>query len=126
MIQTDAALNNGNSGGPLLDARGDVIGVNSQISAGDTGQGNVGIGFAVPINTVRTVAAQIIQSGHASMPTWASSPGSDRERGEVLPPARDARTAGGPVQPGSGAASRPARRHGSPLWPARPMCSAAT
>src|SRR5438105_11022014 len=53
VIQTDAALNKGNSGGPLLNARGDVIGVNSQIAAGDTdASGNIGIGFAVPINTV--------------------------------------------------------------------------
>jgi len=67
VIQTDAALNKGNSGGPLLDARGDVIGVNSQISTGGSGaSGNVGIGFAVPINTVRTVAAQLISSGHAN------------------------------------------------------------
>jgi S1-C subfamily serine protease len=66
VIQTDAALNKGNSGGPLLNASGDVIGVNSQIQTGDpTAQGNVGIGFAVPINTVKTVAAQIIKTGHA-------------------------------------------------------------
>jgi S1-C subfamily serine protease len=66
VIQTDAALNKGNSGGPLLDARGDVIGVNSQIATADAAaQGNVGIGFAVPINTVKTVAAQIIRTGHA-------------------------------------------------------------
>jgi S1-C subfamily serine protease len=65
-IQTDAALNHGNSGGPLLDARGEVIGVNSQISTGNTGQqGNLGIGFAVPSNAVRTVVSQIIDSGHA-------------------------------------------------------------
>jgi S1-C subfamily serine protease len=65
-IQTDAALNHGNSGGPLLDARGEVIGVNSQISTGNTGQqGNLGIGFAIPSNTVRTVVAQIIENGHA-------------------------------------------------------------
>jgi S1-C subfamily serine protease len=66
VIQTDAALNKGNSGGPLLDARGDVIGVNSQIATADAAaQGNVGIGFAIPINTVKTVAAQIIRTGHA-------------------------------------------------------------
>jgi putative serine protease PepD len=66
VIQTDAALNKGNSGGPLLDGRGDVIGVNSQIQTGGTvAQGNVGVGFAVPINTVKTVAAQIIRTGHA-------------------------------------------------------------
>jgi S1-C subfamily serine protease len=63
-IQTDAAINHGNSGGPLIDAAGRVIGVTSQISTGTTGQqGNLGIGFAIPINTVRNVAAQIIQSG---------------------------------------------------------------
>ncbi|HVD12071.1 MAG TPA: trypsin-like peptidase domain-containing protein [Gaiellaceae bacterium] len=64
VIQTDAALNKGNSGGPLLNANGNVIGVNSQISTGNSGSsGNVGVGFAVPINTVTTVAAQIIKSG---------------------------------------------------------------
>jgi S1-C subfamily serine protease len=65
VIQTDAALNKGNSGGPLLNARGEVVGVNSQISTGGSGtSGNVGIGFAVPINTVRTVAGELISSGH--------------------------------------------------------------
>ena len=65
-IQTDAAINHGNSGGPLIDAAGRVIGVTSQISTGSTGlQGNVGIGFAIPINTVRNVAAQIISTGKA-------------------------------------------------------------
>lgn len=65
-IQTDAAINHGNSGGPLIDAQGRVIGVTSQISTGSTGQqGSVGIGFAIPINTVRSVAAQIISSGKA-------------------------------------------------------------
>jgi S1-C subfamily serine protease len=68
-IQTDAAINHGNSGGPLLDAAGQVIGVTSQISTGNTGQqGNLGIGFAVPINTVRTVAAQLIKSGKVEHP----------------------------------------------------------
>jgi S1-C subfamily serine protease len=52
VIQTDAAINPGNSGGPLLDANGRVIGINSQIQTGG-GQGSVGIGFAVPINTVK-------------------------------------------------------------------------
>jgi putative serine protease PepD len=56
-IQTDAALNPGNSGGPLLDADGKVIGVNSQIQTGSTNGaegGNVGIGFAIPSNTVKS------------------------------------------------------------------------
>jgi S1-C subfamily serine protease len=64
VIQTDAPINKGNSGGPLLDARGRVIGVNSQISTGDSGNtGSVGIGFAVPSNTVKSVAAQLIARG---------------------------------------------------------------
>ena len=52
VIQTDASINPGNSGGPLLDANGRVIGINSQIATGG-GQGSVGIGFAVPINTAK-------------------------------------------------------------------------
>jgi S1-C subfamily serine protease len=61
VIQTDAAINHGNSGGPLLNADGKVIGVNSQIET-ESG-GNVGIGFAVPINTVKDVVSQLIQHG---------------------------------------------------------------
>ena len=52
VIQTDASINPGNSGGPLLDANGRVIGINSQIATGG-GQGSVGIGFAIPINTAK-------------------------------------------------------------------------
>ena len=63
VIQTDAALNHGNSGGPLLDARGKVIGVNSQIQTANGSDGNIGIGFAIPIDTVKDVAAQLIAKG---------------------------------------------------------------
>src|SRR5215207_670321 len=59
VIQTDAPINPGNSGGPLLDANGRVIGVNSQIQTGGNGNGNVGIGFAVPANTVRDVIPRL-------------------------------------------------------------------
>jgi S1-C subfamily serine protease len=62
VIQTDAAINHGNSGGPLLDGHGRVIGVNSQIQSGGV-DGNVGIGFAVPINTVKSVVSQLIDTG---------------------------------------------------------------
>jgi S1-C subfamily serine protease len=63
VIQTDAPINPGNSGGPLIDAGGRVIGVNSQIATGGSGNGSVGIGFAVPVDTVRDVAEQILASG---------------------------------------------------------------
>jgi putative serine protease PepD len=62
-IQTDAAINHGNSGGPLLDLHGDVIGITSQIQS-DSG-GNDGVGFAVPSNTVSSIAAQLIANGKA-------------------------------------------------------------
>ena len=58
VIQTDASINPGNSGGPLLDAQGRVIGINSQIATGG-GQGSVGIGFAVPINTAKQLLPRL-------------------------------------------------------------------
>jgi S1-C subfamily serine protease len=62
VLQTDAPINHGNSGGPLLNASGQVIGVNTQIETGGA-SGNVGIGFAVPSNTVKYVVAQILRTG---------------------------------------------------------------
>jgi putative serine protease PepD len=64
VIQTDAAINPGNSGGPLFNAAGQVIGVNSQIES--SSGGNVGIGFAVPSNTVKTVISQLRDGGKVS------------------------------------------------------------
>ena len=65
-IQTDAAINHGNSGGPLLDMSGQVIGINSQIdTGGQANSGSVGIGFAVPINLVKQVTADIMATGKA-------------------------------------------------------------
>jgi len=58
-IQTDAAINHGNSGGPLLNIRGEVIGINTMIVTDADGGGNVGVGFAVPINTVRDLLPQL-------------------------------------------------------------------
>jgi serine protease Do len=63
-IQTDAAINPGNSGGPLVNVRGQVIGINSAI-ASETGM-NIGYGFAIPINLVRTVMDQLVASGHVT------------------------------------------------------------
>jgi putative serine protease PepD len=64
VIQTDAPINPGNSGGPLLNARGQVIGVNSQIATAGGSEGSVGIGFAIPANTVTQVLPQL-ESGKA-------------------------------------------------------------
>jgi S1-C subfamily serine protease len=63
VIQTDAAINPGNSGGPLIDAGGAVIGINSQIATGGGGDGNVGIGFAIPIDTIRAEINQLETKG---------------------------------------------------------------
>ena len=63
VIQTDAPINPGNSGGPLLNEGAQVIGVNSQISTAQGANGNVGIGFAVPSNTVKAVVAQLVATG---------------------------------------------------------------
>jgi len=62
-VQTDAALSSGNSGGPLLDASGSVIGVNSQAASGGPEGVAQGVNFAVPINTVKSVAKQLIETG---------------------------------------------------------------
>jgi putative serine protease PepD len=62
-VQTDAAINHGNSGGPLFNTAGQVVGVNSQIRS-DSG-GNEGVGFAIPSNTVRSVVTQLIATGKA-------------------------------------------------------------
>lgn len=69
-IQTDAAINPGNSGGPLVDARGRVVGVNSSIATLSAGRlaGNIGLGFAIPINQARRIAEELIADGVATYP----------------------------------------------------------
>jgi S1-C subfamily serine protease len=62
-IQTDAAINHGNSGGPLLNMQGEVIGINSQIQTGGTTDGNVGVGFAVPVDLVKDIVADLREDG---------------------------------------------------------------
>jgi putative serine protease PepD len=76
-IQTDASINPGNSGGPLLDANGNVIGINSAIRQADSGQspfggssssGSIGLGFAIPINQANRVAQDLIKTGKPIYP----------------------------------------------------------
>jgi 2-alkenal reductase len=70
LIQTDAAINHGNSGGPLVNALGQVIGINTAIVRNDNSSGDVaeGLGFAIPSNTVKELADQIIKKGYVSRP----------------------------------------------------------
>jgi S1-C subfamily serine protease len=63
VLQTDAPINPGNSGGPLLNVAGEVIGINSQIETGGSGDGSVGIGFSIPINTAKNEIAQLEKGG---------------------------------------------------------------
>ena len=74
VIQTDAAINPGNSGGPLLNSRGEVIGINTAMFT--PSGGSVGIGFAVPINTAKTLLPQLLARGRASHP-WLGISGLD-------------------------------------------------
>jgi S1-C subfamily serine protease len=67
VIQTDAAINPGNSGGPLLNATGEMIGINTLIFS-IRGGGNIGIGFAIPVNTIRRVATELIREGRVVRP----------------------------------------------------------
>lgn len=63
MIQTDAAINGGNSGGPLLNSLGEVIGMNTLIFTAGGAQGNIGLGFALPINKVKMIAKELKEKG---------------------------------------------------------------
>jgi S1-C subfamily serine protease len=80
-IQTDAAINPGNSGGPLLDSRGNLIGVNTAIYSRSGGSN--GIGFAIPVDTVRRVVNQIIRYGKVVRPTLGINAASDQIKRSV-------------------------------------------
>ena len=132
-IQTDAALNPGNSGGPLLDEDGQVIGVNAQIATGGTeGGGNVGIGFAIPTSTVKQFVSQA-KDGEFTPDQQQQQP--TRTASSRIPPSRPIRTASSSRIPTArssrilrpaGRSVRPAGRSvrpaGRPLRPAgRPL-----
>lgn len=110
VIQTDAALNPGNSGGPLFNTTGEVIGVNSSITSPNGFRGNVGLGFAVPSNTAlrflpamvageEIIHAQLGVSGHALDPIEVAQQGLDVPGGFTVTAVRGAAFEAG-VQPG--------------------------
>ena len=105
VIQTDAVLNRGNSGGPLLNAQGEVIGVSSAIATGEIGS-NSGIGFAIPINTVSDVVAQLKTRGHVEHPFFGAvtRPINSRDRTDLQPAGAERGLLVESVYPASGAA----------------------
>jgi putative serine protease PepD len=107
-LQTDASINPGNSGGPLLDAQGNVIGINSAIQSasnglGGTGQaGSIGLGFAIPINQAKNVAQQLIKTGKPVYPVIGASVSLNEDSGgaKITPQGEggtDSVTPGGPA-----------------------------
>lgn len=115
-LQTDAPINPGNSGGPLLDAKAQVIGINSAIRGGDGGdssgqqRGSIGLGFAIPVNQGKRVAEELMRTGRATHPVIGVTldmdySGDGARVGEKGEGGKPAVTAGGPgaragIEPG--------------------------
>jgi serine protease Do len=70
MIQTDAAINNGNSGGPLVNAVGELVGMNTLIYTAGGSTGNVGVGFAIPVNKIMRVVDELKKNGKVERDFW--------------------------------------------------------
>jgi putative serine protease PepD len=97
VIQTDAAINPGNSGGPLLDDGGKVIGINSQIATNGVSNGNVGIGFAVPSNTIRQILPGL-KEGRTVEHAWLGVETQENVTGNGAGAAIASVTTGGPAE----------------------------
>jgi len=95
-VQTDAAINPGNSGGPLVNMLGQVVGVNTAIATAGMGEGgNIGVGFAIPVEQVRVTARQIIKTGEARYPVIGASVNTRPDQGRGAP--IESVTSGGPA-----------------------------
>lgn len=94
MLQTDAAINSGNSGGALVNMNGEVIGINSAIATAGTSTGNIGVGFAIPSNTADRVAEQLINGEQVSHPYLGVSIGDAEDGGAVVGEVVDGSPAG--------------------------------
>jgi S1-C subfamily serine protease len=91
-IQTDAAINQGNSGGPLVDSTGALVGINSSIQTAGTGTGSVGLGFAIPIDFARGIVEALIRDGkvsHADLGVNVASVSADTAEGARVQNVRD-------------------------------------
>jgi len=84
IIQIDAALNSGNSGGPLLNAQGQLVGMNTAIANPSQSGESTGVGFAIPVNTIKRVAPQLIAHGRVIRPVIGIASVYETERGLVL------------------------------------------
>jgi S1-C subfamily serine protease len=118
-IQTDAAINQGNSGGPLVDSTGALIGINSSIQTAGPGAGNVGLGFAIPIDYARGIVEDLIRDGrvkHADLGVNVASVSAETAEGARVQNVRD-----------GGAASKAGIRQGDVLRKVgdRPIANAA-
>lgn len=113
LLQTDASINLGNSGGPLVDINGDVVGINVLIAPAPGTTGSVGIGFAIPINRARVVLNQLLASLTPVKPAQSRlirpARSSEAVRPASLPPARRHQAAEGGRHPPRGPASAPRR-----------------
>lgn len=83
VIQTDASINPGNSGGPLMDSAGRLIGMNTAIYTPSGGGGSVGIGFAVPVDTINRIVGQLIAHGQIVKPALGITPAEDQLRASL-------------------------------------------
>ena len=118
MLQTDAAINPGNSGGPLMNVRGEVVGINTAIMSNSQSSGNMGIGFAIPINVVRDLLPQLragkivrgrIGVGVKPVPGRREGARPDRSRGRAVSTVTEGRS-GGEGRPRAGRCHRRVQR----------------